>query len=93
MLRVLLTGATGFLGGELLIELSKIDRVEKVVCLILAANDDAADERLQKVFSLHGDRYDRSRIQPLAADLIDPGLTSFLCQKRRVDDVNLAPQW
>jgi Putative dehydrogenase domain of multifunctional non-ribosomal peptide synthetases and related enzymes len=89
MLRVLLTGATGFLGGELLIELSKIDRVEKVVCLIRAANDDAADERLQKVFSLHGDRYDRSRIQPLAADLIDPGLTSFLCQKRRVDDVNL----
>jgi len=34
MWKVFLTGATGFLGGELAVALSKTDRAEKIACLV-----------------------------------------------------------
>jgi len=46
MWRVLLTGATGFLGGELAVALSKTNSVEKIVCLVRAKTNEEADERL-----------------------------------------------
>src|SRR5436190_20032578 len=45
MFKVLVTGATGFLGGELLMELSKVRSIEKIVCLVRAANEDDANRR------------------------------------------------
>ena len=37
MFKVLVTGATGFLGGELLMELSRVGSVEKIVCAAMLA--------------------------------------------------------
>ena len=64
MWRVLLTGATGFLGGELAVALSKTNSVEKIVCLVRAKTNEEADERLQSVFALHQDPYDCKKVVP-----------------------------
>ena len=46
MWKVFLTGATGFLGGELAVALSKLDSVEKITCLVRAKDDCEAVDRL-----------------------------------------------
>jgi len=89
MFRVLLTGATGFLGGELLMELSRISCVEKIVCLVRAKDEAAADLRLERAFSLHNDHYDRSKVIPVAADLLDSRLSYQLHSDPRLRDINL----
>jgi long-chain acyl-CoA synthetase len=72
---VLLTGATGFLGGELLVRwLERTDR--DVVALVRAPSAAAASDRLDA--TLHGltadaDAY-RDRVQAVAADVTAPGL-------------------
>ena len=74
---VLLTGATGFVGMELLVRvLEQTDR--DVVALVRAADDDAARVRVDELLKLliePGRRgaY-RSRVQAVAADLEQPGL-------------------
>jgi len=57
-MRVFLTGVTGFLGGELLVELSKKPEVSKIYCLVRALNEEKALLRLKRVFDLHGDYFD-----------------------------------
>jgi thioester reductase-like protein len=89
MYRVLLTGATGFLGGELLMELSRIRSVEKIVCLVRARDTAEADLRLERAFSLHSDYYDRTKVLPLPADLLDARLSYDLIRDHRLHDVNL----
>ena len=89
MWRALLTGATGFLGGELLVALSKTDSVEKIVCLVRAKNNEEAADRLQSVFALHHDLYDRKKVVALAGDLIDQRLPAILSRHPLAADVNL----
>ena len=60
MSRLFLTGATGFLGGELAVALSKLDSIEKIFCLIRTKDDDDAVARLKQVFALHGDYFNRA---------------------------------
>jgi len=68
--RVLLTGATGFLGMEVLARL--LERTDReVLCLVRARDHAAAEQRLDGVFStLYGDapRY-RSRVCAMPGDL------------------------
>lgn len=45
-LTILLTGATGFLGSHLLLQLMKATSVKKIYCLIRANNNDEANLRL-----------------------------------------------
>jgi len=73
---VLLTGATGFVGMELLARyLERSDR--RIVALIRAPSDEAARARLDRVlFDLLGSRAarHRDRVQAFAADLTVTGL-------------------
>jgi thioester reductase-like protein len=73
---VLLTGATGFVGMELLVRiLEQTDR--DVVALVRAADNDAAQRRIDEVVALllaPEDRPRRGRVRAQAADLTSPGL-------------------
>ena len=74
---VLLTGATGFVGMELLVRvLEQTDR--DVVALVRAADDDAAaariDTLLQMLFAPEHRGAARRRVHAVAADLERPGL-------------------
>src|SRR5262245_39553162 len=89
MMRVFLTGATGFLGGELAVALSKCSLVEKLVCMVRAKNNDEADARLRSVFALHQDPYDPKKVVALAGDLLNEELPAFLDCHRSLSDINV----
>lgn len=68
---VLLTGATGFLGSHLLLDLLRHSEAH-VVCLVRAEDDEAAAERLRRAlrgYSLPASREVMRRVTPLAGDL------------------------
>jgi thioester reductase-like protein len=72
---LLLTGATGFLGGELLVRLlEQTDR--DVVTLVRAGDDDAAQARLDATLAmlLPPGAQPRDRVRAVAAHLDQPGL-------------------
>jgi thioester reductase-like protein len=72
---VLLTGATGFVGMEVLARL--LERAERpVIALIRAADDDAAERRLDEVLArLWRDPSPyRDRVHAVAGDVTQPGL-------------------
>ncbi|WP_040783226.1 thioester reductase domain-containing protein [Nocardia pneumoniae] len=74
--RILLTGATGFLGSHLLLDLLRHSPAH-VVCLIRADDDDAAAQRLEHAlrrFALPWSREVLRRVTPLAGDLRLPRL-------------------
>jgi thioester reductase-like protein len=73
---VLLTGATGFVGMELLVRC--LERTERhVLAIVRADSDEAASERIDAVLAnLFGDRAGRfgDRITAVAGDMTAPGL-------------------
>lgn len=78
---VLLTGANGFLGRFVLLELAARPEVARVVCIVRARNDSGARERLRSTFATDPDLaarfaelYEQGRITVLAGDLLRPGL-------------------
>ncbi len=74
--RILLTGATGFLGSHLLLDLLRHSQAH-VVCLIRADDDQAAAGRLEHAlrrFALPWSREVLRRVTPLAGDLREPRL-------------------
>ncbi len=75
---VFLTGATGFLGGELAVALSKINSIDHVYCLVRDKAGERAADRLESVFRFHGDDYDSNRVRPVSGDLNDPLLDERL---------------
>lgn len=87
MKTIFITGATGFLGGELLVYLSKDKRVEKIYCLIRAENNEEATKRLEKVFAVHEDYFDREKIIPVIGDLSERTLKDQLKAIQDVDTV------
>jgi thioester reductase-like protein len=86
---VFLTGVTGFLGGEVLMDLSKRKEVDKIYCLVRARSEEDAGKRLQKVFSLHDDYMDESKIIPVLGDLADKSLEDILRQNKNLDHVEI----
>jgi thioester reductase-like protein len=73
---ILLTGATGFVGMELLARyLERTDR--NIVALVRASDDDDAGVRIAEtvhnLFGIRGQRY-AGRVQALAGELTEPGL-------------------
>src|SRR5262245_48578075 len=89
MWRVFLTGATGFLGGELAVALSKASSVEKIVCLVRAKNNEEAAGRLRSVLAVHKDPYDQHKIVALAGDLMDERLPTILARYPSVAETNV----
>jgi len=57
-MNIFLTGATGLVGGELLVRLSKREDVNRIYCLIRAKSDADAVDRIQRVFDIHEDYFD-----------------------------------
>jgi len=89
MWKVFLTGATGFLGGELAVALSKLDSVEQINCLVRANDDNEAVDRLERVFALHEDLYDPRKVVAIRGNLTDERLSVQLARHHALKDVNL----
>lgn len=86
---VFLTGATGFLGGELLVTLSKRKEIRKIYCLIRSKSDDEVIRRLKHIFELHKDKFNPEKIVPVVANLTDIDLISKLDSFEDLKNVNL----
>lgn len=72
--RVLLTGATGFIGAHLLESLAANFEVS---CLVRASDPGLARKRLEQTAQKFGLKFDHAHIEPLCGDLADQGaLTS-----------------
>jgi len=85
---IFITGSTGFLGGELLVDLSKRSEVDKIYCLVRSSSKSKAVQRLKKVFDFHGDLFDPNKIIPIQGDLAQEDLTEVLCKNKLLDGVN-----
>jgi len=88
-MNVFITGATGFLGGELVVNLSKRKEIKKIYCLIRAADEYEAALRLKKIFSFHNDYLDLNKIHPVLGDLYDDQLTEKLIRKKELSEINV----
>ncbi|MBI5218055.1 MAG: SDR family oxidoreductase [Bacteroidia bacterium] len=88
-MNIFITGATGFLGGELLVLLSKIKNADKIYCLIRADSADAAEYRLRKVFKLHNDYFDKEKIIPVLGNLGEGTLSDILINNKALNDINI----
>lgn len=88
MKNVFITGATGFLGGELLVDLSKRSEVGKIYCLVRSGSKEKALQRLKKVFDFHGDAFDPEKIIPIQGDLAQEDLTDCLTENTSLNDVH-----
>jgi len=88
-MNVFITGSTGFLGGEILVSLSKRKEINKIYCLVRAKNEVEAILRLDKVFSFHGDDFDRGKVFPVAGNLVDDNLAEQLIANPELKDVNV----
>jgi nucleoside-diphosphate-sugar epimerase len=89
-MNVFLTGATGHLGGELLVMLSKVREIEHIYCLVRSRHGEGAHARLGRVSGLHGDDLDPTKILPVEGDLLRDDLARSLGEQmagRSVDVV------
>lgn len=77
-MNLFITGVTGFLGGELLVELAKKQEIEKIFCLVRAQSPENALIRLRKIFDLHADFFDTQKVIPIIGELTDTNLPSKL---------------
>jgi len=87
-MNIFLTGATGLVGGELLVTLSKRTEVEKIYCLLRSGTYEEALNRLENVFDLHDDAFDENRIIPILGNLFDETLTESLRGQSCLNEVD-----
>src|SRR5258708_10072535 len=87
-MNLFLTGAKGFLGGELLVELAKRPDVERIFCLVRAQSIEASRMRIAKVFNLHDDLFDSQKIIPIVGELTDDHLGDQLTANPQLRNVN-----
>ena len=94
--RVLLTGATGFLGSFLLSGLLRHTRTD-VYCLVRAADTEEGGKKLRKALEAYGlwDGELSSRIVPVVGDLSEPllGLGPRRIRGASGQDRRRLPQW
>ena len=88
-MNIFLTGATGLLGGELLVNLSKRKEVTKVYCLVRAVSAEDAFERIFKIFKLHDDDFDPHKIIPVPGDLTDEKLADNLAHNHALRNIQV----
>ncbi len=88
MKSVFITGTTGFLGGEVLIELSKREEIDNIYCLIRADSQEKALARLKRIFDLHGDYWDKEKVFPIVGDLTQPDLTERLSNDPLLENID-----
>lgn len=88
-MNIFLTGATGFVGGELLVNLSQRSAINKIYCFIRSNSYDEAILRLKLVFSLHNDFFDEKKIIPIIGNLFDNDLTESLQANKILNDIDV----
>ncbi len=88
-MNIFITGATGFLGGELLVDLSKRKDINKLYCLVRASSEEEALLRLKRVFDLRGDHFDSKKIIPVLGNLGENGLCDSLTANKAINDTNV----
>lgn len=88
-MNIFLTGATGLVGGELLVTLSKRKEVGKIFCLLRSKTKEEALARLQNVFELHDDTFNENQIVPVLGNLFDDGLTDALKSAEELNTVDV----
>ena len=88
-MNIFLTGSTGFLGGELLVNLSKHKGIDKVYCLIRALSEADAIHRIEHIFELHDDYYDTNKIIPIIGNLFDEKLTESLKSNKNLNYIDV----
>lgn len=88
-MNIFLTGATGLVGGELLVELSRRKDITKIYCLVRAADALSGTERLKKIFALRNDPFDPHKIIAIPGDLRDQSLTEKLISLKELQTVDV----
>lgn len=88
-MEIFITGVTGFLGGEILVELAKRTDIKKIFCLVRAQNEENARVRLKKVFNLHNDYFDPGKIIPVTGELTDDNLAVKLISNHHLTNVEI----
>lgn len=88
-MNVFLTGATGFLGGEILMQLAMRPDVDRIFCLVRAKSQEEAGQRMRKLFEFHGDSYDEDRVIPILGNLTQTGLSDILAANEELRGVNV----
>jgi thioester reductase-like protein len=88
-MNIFLTGSTGFLGGELLVSLSKRREVNKIYCLVRAISEEHAIIRLKHVFDLHGDKFDPKKIIPVLGNIGEHDFSHVLLANKMIQDTNI----
>lgn len=88
MKKVFLTGATGFLGGEVLVRLAEDPRIEEVFCLVRAAGEKEGMLRLKGMFNLHGNIFPEGKIFPVIGNLQDSKLAEQLAGDDRLNEID-----
>jgi thioester reductase-like protein len=88
-MNIFLTGSTGFLGGELLVDLARQKSVNKIYCLVRALSEEHAVLRLKHVFELHGDQFDPERIIPVLGNLGEHDLGNALIANKIISDTDV----
>jgi thioester reductase-like protein len=88
-MNIFLTGSTGLLGGELLVTLSKRDDINKIYCLIRSTTEKDAILRLEKIFNLHNDHFDKSKVSVILGDLADENLTARLTENKELKNIDV----
>ncbi len=88
-MNIFLTGATGFVGGELLVTLSKRKEVNKIYCFLRAFSEDEANIKLENIFRIHHDHFNKHKIIPIIGNLFDEHLTDFLIKNETIQDTHV----
>jgi thioester reductase-like protein len=88
-MNIFITGATGFVGGELLVNLSKRSEVDKIYCFVRAFSEDEAVIKLENIFRIHHDHFDERKIIPVMGNLFDEHLTDSLIANKILNDTDV----
>jgi thioester reductase-like protein len=87
MSTLLLTGATGMVGRELLARAASDARFERVWCLVRPGSGESAQDRLDATLRKVGGTPDRSRVVAVAGDVVAPELGLAPAARRGLADV------
>jgi thioester reductase-like protein len=85
MSTLLLTGATGMVGRELLVRAAAERRYERVLCLVRPGKGESAQERLDATLKKAGGTPDPKRLIAVAGDVVAPELGLGAARKRLAD--------
>ena len=85
---VFITGVTGYIGGELLIELSQNPTIHKIYCLVRGRRNADPYDRLQGVFDFRRDQFDRTKVVPIVGDLQNDELEAQLINNELLKEVD-----